>query len=184
MCYEFIKIFLIHSNIYANLKKSKIFLIIANIKFCMLFSRKLLEVTKSSIQFLLPLLHLYCSETKFVFGKNYFCQLILLFNLFLLLFIDLIVLFNSTYGSYCTISANSYLYLPYFQQKNFSFNKISRSQRNTKCCESLWEGSRKLGEIFWCLTPFYLFILFDNNEAYFQMFRRCILILKMNGIFS
>ena len=113
--------------IYVDLKESQIFLIIANIKFCMLFSRKLLEVTKSSIQFLLPLLHLYCSETEFVFGKNYFCQLILLFNLFLLLYIGLIVLFNSTYGSYCTISTNSYLYLSYFQQKNFSFNKISRS---------------------------------------------------------
>jgi len=68
--------------IYVNLKESQIFLIIANIKFCMLFSRKLFELTKSSIQFLLPLSHLYCSETKFVFGKNYFCQLILLFNLF------------------------------------------------------------------------------------------------------
>ena len=133
---------------------------------------------------MLPLSHLYCSETKFVFGKNYLCQFILLFKLFLLLFIGLIVLFYSTYKSHRTISINSYPYLLYFRQKNVRFSKISRSQRNTKCCESLWEGSRKLGEIFWCLTPFYLFILFDNTEAYFQMFRRCILILKMNGIFS
>ena len=36
--------------------------------------------------------------------------------------------FNTIHVSYYTISANFYLYLQYFQQKIFSFNKINRSQ--------------------------------------------------------
>jgi len=70
---------------------------------------------------------------KCVFRKSYFCQLILLFNLFLLLFMSFTVLFGTIYGSYYTISINFYLYLQYFQQKVFSFHKISRSQTNSKC---------------------------------------------------
>ena len=91
---------------------------------------------------------------------------------------DLIVLFQLTF----TLIYRTFL------KKKFSFKKKTHQKiTNIKCCESLWEGSPKLGEIFWCLPLFYLFILFDNTEAillYFQMFRRCILILKMNGIFS
>ena len=60
--------------------------------------------------------------------QDYFCQLILLFNLFLLLFIGPTTLFGTIHGSHCIISANFYLYLQYFQQKNLSFNKISESQ--------------------------------------------------------
>ena len=37
-------------------------------------------------------------------------------------------LFDTIYRSYCTISANFYLYLQYFQQKIFNFSKISGSQ--------------------------------------------------------
>ena len=33
--------------------------------------------------------------------------------------------FGTIYESRCTISANFYLYLQYFQQKIFSFNKIT-----------------------------------------------------------
>ena len=62
------------------------------------------------------------------FDKDYFCQLILLFSLFLLLFIGLTVLFSTIHGSYCTISANFHLYLRYFRQKVFNFGKISESQ--------------------------------------------------------
>ena len=36
--------------------------------------------------------------------------------------------FGTIYGSHCTISANFYFYLQYFQQKTFSFNKISGFQ--------------------------------------------------------
>ena len=36
-------------------------------------------------------------ETKCPFGKDYFCQLILLFSLFLLLFMGLTVLFQLTF---------------------------------------------------------------------------------------
>ena len=45
-----------------------------------------------------------------------------------LLSINLTALFGTIYKSHCTISANFYLYLQYFQQKVFSFNKINRSQ--------------------------------------------------------
>ena len=66
-----------------------------------------------------------------LFGKDYFCQLLLLFSLFfifLLLFMDPTALFDIIYGSHFTILTNFYLYLPYFQQKNFNFNKISEFQ--------------------------------------------------------
>ena len=55
-------------------------------------------------------------------------QFILLFSLFLVLFMDLTVLFGTIYRFYYTISANFYLYLQYFQQKIFSFNKINGCQ--------------------------------------------------------
>ena len=47
--------------------------------------------------------------------QNYFCQLILLFSLFLLLLMDFAVPFDIIHGSHCTISANFYIYLQYFQ---------------------------------------------------------------------
>ena len=50
-----------------------------------------------------------------------------LFSLFLLLFMSFTTLFSIIHGFCCTISTNFYLYLQYFQQKNFSFNKISGS---------------------------------------------------------
>ena len=59
---------------------------------------------------------------------DYILQLILLFNLFLLLFIGPTALFSTIHGSHCTISANFYLYLQYFQQKVFNFSKISGFQ--------------------------------------------------------
>ena len=61
----------------------------------------------------------------------YFCQLILPFSLFLLLFMDLTALFGTIHISHYTVSTNIYLYLQYFQQKIFSFNKISGSQTNS-----------------------------------------------------
>ena len=67
------------------------------------------------------------------FGMNEICQLILLFSLFLLLFMDSTTLFGTIHGSHCTVSANFYLYLQYFQQKVFSFSKISGFQTNPKC---------------------------------------------------
>ena len=41
-------------------------------------------------------------------------------------------LFGTIYGSLSIISVNFYLYLQYFQQKVFSFNKISKSQMDPK----------------------------------------------------
>ena len=43
-------------------------------------------------------------NTTYPFGKYYFCQLILLFSLF-----------STIYEFYCTISANFYFCLRYFQ---------------------------------------------------------------------
>ena len=57
---------------------------------------------------------------KCLFGKNYFCQLILLLSLFLLLFMGSIVLFGIIHRSYCTILATFYPYLQYFFSKKFS----------------------------------------------------------------
>ena len=44
----------------------------------------------------------------------------------------LIIFLGTIYGSHCTISANFYLYLQYFQQKVFSFSKINESQTDYK----------------------------------------------------
>ena len=40
--------------------------------------------------------------------------------------------FGTIHGFYCTISANFYIYLQYFQQKVFSFSKRSGSQIDPK----------------------------------------------------
>ena len=47
------------------------------------------------------------------------------------LFIGLTVLFGTDHRSHCTISTNFYIYLQYFQQKVFSFSKISGSQTDS-----------------------------------------------------
>ena len=47
--------------------------------------------------------------------QDYFCQLILLFNLFLLLFMSFTAFFGTIHRFHCTISANFYIYLQYFQ---------------------------------------------------------------------
>ena len=78
------------------------------------------------------------SQTKSAFGKNYFCQLILLFSLFLLLFMGPVALFDTIYGSHYTISTNFYLYLQYFQQKVFNFSKKRGSQIDLKIAFFFW----------------------------------------------
>ena len=61
-------------------------------------------------------------------------QRILLFSLFLILFIDLTVLFGTIHGFQCTISTNLYIYLQYFQQIIFNFSKISGFQTHHLVC--------------------------------------------------
>ena len=61
-------------------------------------------------------------------------QLILLFSLFLLIFMGPTTLFGTIHASHCIILANFYFYLPYSQQKNFSFNKISGFQTQARLC--------------------------------------------------
>ena len=92
--------------------------------------------------------------------KNWF---ILLFNLFLLLFIGPTILFDTIHKSHCTISANFYIYLQYFQQKVFSFNKISRSQTDPqflkikiKNKKIIIRGASQMRWLYvygWCCTP-------------------------------
>ena len=71
-------------------------------------------------------------NSKCPFDKDYFCQLILLFRLFLLLFMGPTAFFCTIHEFHCTISVNFYLYLQYFQQKVFNFSKKSGSQTNSK----------------------------------------------------
>ena len=61
-----------------------------------------------------------------MFGKVIFV------NLFFLLFMGFVVLFDTIHESHYTISANFYIYLQYFQQKKFNFSIINRSQTDPK----------------------------------------------------
>ena len=70
--------------------------------------------------------------SKCPFGKNDFCQLILLFSLFLLLFIGFTILFDTIHRFHYTISIKFYIYLQYFQEKVFCFNKINAFQTDPK----------------------------------------------------
>ena len=71
---------------------------------------------------------------------------------------DPTALFSTIYGSNCTISANFYLYLLYFQQKIFNFNKISGSQTDPKWILVKYRGSLHFS--------FYLFIYL--NQSFFE----------------
>ena len=57
-------------------------------------------------------------QNKWIPNRPYMC----------VLFMGLTALFGTIYRFYCTILANFYLYLQYFQQKVFNFSKISGSQ--------------------------------------------------------
>jgi len=78
-------------------------------------------------------------NTKGEFGIKLKSHLILLFNLFLLLFTGLIAPFGTTapfgtiHESHYIILTNFYLYIKYFQQKVFSFSKISGFQTDHYC---------------------------------------------------
>ena len=109
---------------------------------------------------------------KDVFGFKLKNQLILLFSLFLLLFMGSITLFGIIYASH-TIWTNFYLYLQYFQQKNFSFSKISRSQTNPKCtfgsklkCEFILLFSLFL---LLFMSPVHFLVLFMGLTILFQL---------------
>ena len=80
------------------------------------------------------LLHLkmVCIRLQIKKSAYFTIQLILLFNLFLLLFMASTAFFIIIHMSHFTILINFYLYLQYFQQKNFSFSKISRSQTDSR----------------------------------------------------
>ena len=67
----------------------------------------------------------HVAHIRCALGSSLKSQLILQFRLFLLLFMGPTALFDTIHESYCTISSNFYLYLQYFRQKVFNFNKIS-----------------------------------------------------------
>ena len=73
-------------------------------------------------------MNFYFKDEKYALNSKLKSQFILLFSLFLLLFTNSIVLFDITHEFHYTISANFYLYLQYFQQKVFNFNKINGFQ--------------------------------------------------------
>ena len=86
------------------------------------------NATISSLADLLALL--FAREeisSKCAFDSKFKRQLILLSSLFLLLFVNPIAYFATIHESYYTISVNFPLYVHYFQQKVFSFSKISKS---------------------------------------------------------
>ena len=69
-------------------------------------------------------------------------QFTLLFSSFLVLFMNLTVLFGTIHEFQCTISANLYIYLQYFQQKIFNFSKIRGFQTHHLVC--VWLQIKKL----------------------------------------
>ena len=58
----------------------------------------------------------------------------------------LTALFDTIHGSHCIVSTNFYLYLQYFQQKVFNFNKISESQMDPKYVPSSQKRPNKKRE--------------------------------------
>ena len=110
---------------------------------------------------------------KCAFGSRLKNQLILLFSLFLLLYMCLTALFGTIYRSYCTISANFYLYLQYFQQKISSFSKISGFQIDSKCVfgSNLKRQLILLFKLFLPLlmAPLHFLVLFIGSTVLFRL---------------
>ena len=80
-------------------------------------------------------------------------------KIFLSIYFTIQFIFATIHRSHCTISANFYLYLQYFQQKVFSFSKISRSQTDPMSIWSIlrqkwnslnttWIGATIVGNIY------------------------------------
>ena len=111
-----------------------------------------------SKRYILVYLLCVCSKLK--------SQFILLFNLFFLLFLSSTAFFGTIHESYYTISVNFYLYLQYFQQKNFSFNKISKSQTNPYIYIYIYQLSSIYSTnyilFFWVHKPLVLFFEMQN----------------------
>ena len=72
-------------------------------------------------------------DTKCVFGKKYFCQLILLFSLFLLLFMGFTALFGTIHSHIILFQLTFIFVYSIFNKKNFTFNKIIGFQTYPKC---------------------------------------------------
>ena len=73
----------------------------------------------------------------------------------------LIALFGTIHKFHCTISANFYLYLQHFQQKNFNFSKINRSQTDTMLeldFVSIYDLFSLLLNFFWKCAKIYIYV--------------------------
>ena len=66
--------------------------------------------------------------TKYIFDFNLKSQFILIFNLFLLLFIDTLQFLVQFIGSTVLFQLTFTFIYKTFNKKNFNFNKINRSQ--------------------------------------------------------
>ena len=111
--------------------------------------------------------------------KHNFCQLILLFSLFLLLFTGLIAHFDIIYGSHCTISANFYwlVFISYVQL--FKTSRFSSSYHffQGRSILKLYLRQLILASIFYQLAYFcyyswvllHFLILFMNSIVLFQL---------------
>ena len=92
---------------------------------------------------------------------TYFLLTYFTIQLIFLLFMGSTALLNTIHRSHYTISTSVYLYLQYFQQKVFSFSKISRSQTNPKCAF----GS-KLKNQFILLFSLFLLLFMDLTALF------------------
>ena len=86
----------------------------------------------ASIPIVIDFIYIYYNNMKCELGKNYFCQLILLFSLVLLLFMGSTALFDTIHEFHCTISANFYLNLSTLA-KSFQFQQNKRISNRHEC---------------------------------------------------
>ena len=79
---------------------------------------------------------------------------------------DPTVLFGTIYGSYYTILANFYFYLPFFQQKIFNFSKISRFQIDPKWILVKYRGWALHFSFF--IFFYFIYIYIYLNQSFFE----------------
>ena len=87
---------------------------------------------------------------------------------------SLTALFGTIYESHYNILVNFYLYLQYFQQKIFNFNKISKSQTHPKCVF----GFKLKGQLILLLRLFLL--LFISFTTFFGIIHELQYIISAN----
>ena len=97
---------------------------------------------------------------------------VLLFSLLLVLFMGLTALFGTIHESHDTISINFYLNLQYFQQKVFSFSKISRSQIDSQ--SHIYRVRKFQLNLFWCVNQKPITTPLNHKSCSYQVSMQCI----------